>query len=359
MAKRFVATARIKGEKKYFYGKDQEEADNKRNEAKNPAPDFQEFFKLGQLGYFAYKVYGPRKRQGLRNTSKNKANGILRLHILPVLGHKETAAIGYDEFTELYQSIRRRNKKGEPIGELSAKGKREIMLIAREVMSLYAALEEAKGKQVRKDWRLVKLPKVPRKKKRAEAESGFMDRLLAYVKGHWTEGPIYSASVLMLRRGEICGLKWSAIDRERLRVTIDEQSHPLLPPGAPTKGDTRSIPITAGILAEIDALGDHGSIYVFTMPAVKGGKRRVPLMPDEVSKTVPEMITAAGLGRKTLHDLRAFGASNLAKRGTDLVTIMELLGHAKLDTTMIYLDGAEDAKRTALGTAHLGRQTAT
>ena len=59
-------------------------------------------------------------------------------------------------------------------------------------------------------------------------------------------------------------------------------------------------------------------------------------------------LKSAGLPLIHFHDLRHSFASNLVAAGASLVVVKELLGHKKIETTMIYAHLAPDQKRDAV-----------
>lgn len=299
-------------------------------------------FEPGTLADFIYSTYTRHVYPEIRATSRRRHDVNLRLHILPALGHLHLAEITADDILTLKESLTRQDKRN---GELSPKSRREVLLLLRSVFNLAIKL----GIVSKSPAHIVSLPIIPSKQTRSEPEPDFTERIFAQAHGHWMRGPLFAALFLGLRRGEVCGLKWSAIDRRKLVLHVREQRHPDLPDGSTPKTDkTRELPITQGLLDHLDALGDQSSIYVFT----DGGK---PILPNEVSKRVPRLCAKAGLEQRRFHDLRSFAASNLSALGVDAVTIMEILGHTELSTTRLYLDGKAAQKRAAFEKLLSGR----
>jgi site-specific recombinase XerD len=67
------------------------------------------------------------------------------------------------------------------------------------------------------------------------------------------------------------------------------------------------------------------------------------------AKIIRDLFEAAGLYQpgKLCHELRRGAASTWLLAGADLNTVRELLGHASVTTTQLYLRTNEDAKRAA------------
>lgn len=345
----WVASRQIEGKRRFFRSRiSAEDADAQAASwPLAPGPVFE-----GET--FAAFVYGPWKANvwpDLKPKSRDKYNGMLTSHILPVLGMTPLATIGLDEMLALKGSIRLRGRKrpGKPCQPRTAAS---VLSLALSILRM----ARRAGKTSREDWALVKLPKFKKKKPRQELPASFTADLLGAASGTWMAGPIFAALFLGLRLGEACGLRWSAVDRQAMTITIDVQRQRQTGKGTlevPTKGERRVLYVDEGMLGWLAQLGNPRSVYVFTTPSGK------PIRPDKVTQRMPALCTEAGVPRVTFHDLRSYAASNLAALGADLPVIMSILGHTKADVTMLYVNAQKERIRSAftgLLASGMGRQ---
>lgn len=335
--KEWVASCQIQGKRQFFRSKiSAEDADAK---ARKQPPSTHHF----DEGSFAAFVYGPWKSNvwpDLRPKSKDKYNGALRCHILPVLGHLPLSSIGLDEMLALKASLVLKGKKtpGAPMHNRTAHG---ILTLALSILDL----AKKSGKTQREDWALVQRPKFKKKTAR-EMPENFTKDILGAAAGSWMAGPLFAALFLGLRLGEVCGLKWSAINRQTLTVKIDSQRQRQTGRGtvdAPTKSYERTLYVNQELIAWLDKLGNRGSIYVFT------GSTGIPMRPDKVTQSMPGLCKRAKIEKTEFRALRSYAATNLVELGADLPVVMSILGHTKVDTTMLYVNTKKAKVREALG----------
>lgn len=77
-------------------------------------------------------------------------------------------------------------------------------------------------------------------------------------------------------------------------------------------------------------------------------KRRTAFGKRDVQRRVHGYLVEVGITDASVHTLRHTMATHHVARGTDLKTVQEALGHAKLETTAIYVSLAKKAQRKAL-----------
>jgi len=158
-----------------------------------------------------------------------------------------------------------------------------------------------------------------------------------------TDDRLYAAWVLFLargpRRGEIAGLRWSAVDLDagrmqlvRTRLSVGGR---VVDSEPKTAAGRRSLPLDPGLvavlrrhrarqaeerLAWVPAWSDTG--YVFTR------EDGTPLHPEHLSDRLETLARRAGLPRIRLHDLRHTAATLMLADGTPVNVAQEMLGHA-------------------------------
>ena len=145
-----------------------------------------------------------------------------------------------------------------------------------------------------------------------------------------------------LRRSEICGLKWDAVDmvEGRLRVVSTLHSingHGLVSAEPKTKKSRRTIalaPETVKLLHGIrgrqmeHGFPTNGDSYVFIRP------NGLPLIPQEVTKAFTRLVRAHNLPHMTFHGLRHAYATLGLIAGIDSKVVSESLGHSTITITL-------------------------
>ena len=142
-----------------------------------------------------------------------------------------------------------------------------------------------------------------------------------------------------LRKGEAYGLRWHAIDFDRRLIEVSKSYD-----GKPKSGKTRHVPLhpeLARILRQWrdrPDRSDGGLVF-----PVEGRMGR-----SEETLGLGALMVAA-FGReppKVWHSLRHSYASHLVMSGANILSVSKLLGHQKIDTTMIYAHLAPDFMAT-------------
>ena len=178
-----------------------------------------------------------------------------------------------------------------------------------------------------------------------------MQKLFEIVKGTRLELPVLVAAFYGLRRGEVCGLKWNAIDFERGTITIrhtvtslqvGEKTKMYAQDSAKTKSSMHTLPLVgsfAEYFKEVKTAQEVnkkvcGNCYNYEYDGYVFVDELGDLMrPEYLTSYFPQYIQKHGCKRMRFHDLRHSCASLLLANGVPLKQIQEWLGHSDFSTT--------------------------
>ena len=162
-----------------------------------------------------------------------------------------------------------------------------------------------------------------------------------------------------MRRGEICGLRWSDIGECEVTVNraISLDCGKVYEKEPKTEASRRTIPLTKRLYAVLRAIEKDrqyvaGELDVpFGDPYVLGtpdpGSR--PYHPTQLSRDFHAFCKMNGFSL-TFHDLRHTFATMMIAVGTDVRTVASYLGHSNVAMTLnTYAEVDPDAKRAAVG----------
>ena len=182
------------------------------------------------------------------------------------------------------------------------------------------------------------------------------------------ELPVMIALTYGMRRGEVLGLRWSAVDWDAGAVAVthgvkriknrDSSSAArtrLVMGELKTPKSRRTLALTPEIMARLrqhrgrqaqakmsagSLWHDHGLIFTT--------ERGTAIDPDNFSHAFSTLCKRAGLGHWHPHELRHSGASLMLAQGTPLHVVSEILGHASIVITKdVYGHLVEGDKRSA------------
>ena len=178
-----------------------------------------------------------------------------------------------------------------------------------------------------------------------------LQHLFEVVKGTKLELPVLVAAFYGLRRGEVCGLKWDAIDFDRGTITIrhtvtslqvDGKTKMYAQDSAKTKSSMRTLPLVgsfAEYFKEVKTTQEVnkkvcGNCYNYEYDGYVFVDELGDLMrPEYLTSYFPQYIQKHGCKRMRFHDLRHSCASLLLANGVPLKQIQEWLGHSDFSTT--------------------------
>lgn len=181
--------------------------------------------------------------------------------------------------------------------------------------------------------RIVELPSIKAKKKLPVVlnyeECKALFKAPAQLKHRVLLALIYSAG---LRVHEASRLRLSDIDSERMMIHIRQSKY----------NKDRYLPLSPLVLKGLQRYCNayHPVDYLFN-----GSRRGTPITTEGIRYVVRESVKKCGFTKDICaHTLRHSYATHLLEFGMDIVSIKELLGHGRIETTMIYLHVAQSTR---------------
>lgn len=184
----------------------------------------------------------------------------------------------------------------------------------------------------------VSLPKIKRQKDLpvvlSQQEMKTFIAAPKYLKHKLVIAMLYSCG---LRNYEVCNLQRKDIDFDRKTVFVKKQ-----------KGNyDRYVPLSDILARGLKKYFETENPYkwVFNSQVSNDGKPR-QYSQRGVQWAIKEAKSKTGINKKiTAHTLRHTYATHLLEEGLDIVSIKELLGHAHIETTLVYLHVANLGKK--------------
>jgi integrase len=204
--------------------------------------------------------------------------------------------------------------------------------------------DEATGINIAPDQYTVELPKVKRPRVQPPGEQQAR-ALLEAAKGHRLEAAFWVALMLGLRRGEVLGLLKSNIDFAANTIMIEGSLQRvgtrLVRSTTKTDASQRLLPMPTPLVRvlqkhlqrlekEREAAGDAWKEQGYLFPSERG----TPLEPRNLLRCFKDILKAAGLPDMRFHDLRHWCVALLISYGVHPKAIQDILGHAKITTTL-------------------------
>ena len=190
-----------------------------------------------------------------------------------------------------------------------------------------------------------------------------LEQLFEAMKGDPMELPVILAAFYGLRRSEVAGLKWNAIDFEKKTITIKHTVTQTTLEGkntivqkdrTKTKSSYRTLPLVAPFENALLRLKERqeenrrlcGKSYCTDYIGYINVNDIGSLMtPAYMTQHFPIVLARNGLRKIRFHDLRHSCASLLFSHGVSMREIQEWLGHSDISTTSnIYTHLANTAK---------------
>jgi len=276
-------------------------------------------------------------RTRVRPATYDGYESLIRCHISPTLGYHRLADLHPLHLQDLYTD------------RLAPTTTRRV-LSASSVLNLHLVLTQALQQAVR--WQLLTTnpahgaqPPRPRRPEPIVATGDTLQRILKHLRGHPLELPATIALTTGMRRGEVCGLRWSDLSGGYTSAHIQQTLHASRDgfhfQQPKTHRSRRPIALPTALTALLTehrgeqdrrqaTLGKRWQHTDLIVDRRDGG----PLHPDTLSSAWRRFIRDNNLPHVRFHDLRHSHASLMLLEGVHPKIVSERLGHASVSFTL-------------------------
>jgi integrase len=266
--------------------------------------------------------------------------GIIKHQIIPRLGNVPVRKLTATHIEAFEAQLQRSGYvKGSKAGE---------GLTAQTILHVHRTLSQALAHAV-KTGVLFKNPteqvKPPRPARREIAilSKPEIAMVLRAAEPTWLYLPVLVSVTTGMRRGELLGLRWSDLDLNSARLTVNQSLERVKgktifkSPKTTTSRRTVTLPALT-----VEALKEHRAAQAAERLQLGLGKPELvfsrsdgsPLDPDSVTKAFDRLIEATGVRRITFHSLRHTHISHQLMDGVHVKVVSERAGHASISTTL-------------------------
>jgi len=189
-------------------------------------------------------------------------------------------------------------------------------------------------------------PPKPQRREMKAMDTDDVEKFLRVAAGS-KYGPVYFLAIYTgLRRSELLGLRWSAVDVDAKTISVTETLQyingiglTILEPKTARSRRMVTLPPSAVALlsglkvkqkAEIMEFGLEWSESKYVFSQADGS----PFYPNLVTRAFSQLVEEAGIPRLRLHDLRHTHATLMLKQGVNPKIVSERLGHASVTITL-------------------------
>ncbi len=262
--------------------------------------------------------------------------GLIRLYALPSIGNLDLVAVQPLDLQHLYSRLLEREVR---------------QLSAGTILNLHLVLHQAFGQAVR--WGMIASnpvdgaqPPRPRRPEFAAIDPALVERILSGLQGHPIELAVAIAVATGMRRGEICGLRWSDLDEHltvaQVRRTLQVARPNLIFEHPKTARSRRTVALPEFLRPYLIAQREGQARRIIapeqqsTEPSrlVVDGKDGSPLHPDALTNSWRRYVAKAGLPHLRFHDLRHAHATLMLLQGVHPKVVSERLGHSSVGITL-------------------------
>lgn len=302
-----MATLTIDGKRKFIYGSSELEVVQKMREKK----------KSVTMEDFLYQWYG-RVVQQLAPKTQSSYEGIIRLHLIPHIGHHELVKLRPEHLYALIEQLQKKN--------LSTRTVHYVLSVLSRALNWAVRWEYVEKNVVA----LIKLPGYAYPEIEPLTVSQARE-LLNAVRGHRLESLYRLALSLGMRQGELIRLTWNDVDVQQRTIFVRQSK---------TRAGRRKIELPDTLFETLNkhkehienerVYAHHWTDHGLVFPSEVG----TPLAARNIFRHFKALLIKVGLPKTIrFHDLRHSCAAFLIAEGVDLHIVKQLLGHSKISIT--------------------------
>ncbi len=288
------------------------------------------------------------KKPMLRESTYARYGSAIEHHVKPYIGNKSITQLKTSDLQKLYNKLKASGRKipskehGTTLSNAMVRGVHTL---------LYEALESAvrEGLIPSNPTNGTTPPKIVRKGKTVLTASE-MERFMELLKDDeiWHDF-FYTDLMTGMRRGEICGLKWSDFDEEKGTLKVARSvryanREPII--GETKTEDGKRTIFLPDSLWKVLSERKKNAIgkWIFPHPTYPDN----PMNPSTAYTRLKELLAKANLPNIRFHDLRHTFASHAANSGIEPKTLAQIVGHTKASFTLdTYAHVTTDMQRNA------------
>lgn len=308
-------------------------------------------------------LYLEQKKPALSPTTYEYYCRAIQLKILPALGHhkiKDIKPVHVQAFVNQLCNIEKKNRNGSTSSEtLSPATIRRNLTILQSIMKLAVKRRIISDSPARSE--LLDIPKVTAPKVEIFTKQEAAE-MLAALENESLQFQVLIQLAIMTgaRRGELVALKFSDIDKETGKITIERAAVKLkgkAPETKPPKDyEIRTVTVSPECIELIEQLEQEKHLE-----AVRFGSQWVGgdwlftqwngemMNPQTPTKQFSKFLSRHGFRHRKFHSLRHTSATLLLYGGVSLKQVQGRLGHGDIETTNKYLHCLSEADEEAAG----------
>ena len=285
----------------------------------------------------------------IRESTLDSYRNITKNQVKKHIGHKPLSSLTTADIQRFYNKIKKE-------GRMKPKRDGSYELADSMVRKIHMMLHEALDTAVRE--RLIAknptngttIPKTNYPEKQILGDEQLETFLEEIKKEEYWCDFFYVEVMVGLRRGEICGLKWSDIDFSANKLRV-ERSVGIKKGGGISIGETKT---NTGIrtiimppsVSEVLQRRKQTAISAWVFPSFLNPEQ--PIHPEAAYRKLKVILKHAGLPMIRFHDLRHTFATHAMKGGVDAKTLSGILGHTNANFTLdTYTHVTSDMQKNA------------